>query len=289
MEAGQYQSMYLTADSLQEAEKASRSLCLMVASVIRGELRNGFAVIRPPGHHAQGGMAGGYCLINHVAVAASYAHSKLGVPKILIVDWDVHHGNGTQEIFYDSPNILYISVHRWDVSNFFPFLATAGPTHVGKHQGIGYNVNVGWSRKGMGDAEYLAAWNHLVMPLAREFNPDLVLVSAGFDAAQGDMGECDVTPRCFGQMTQMLMTLANGRVVCTLEGGYKRSVLTNCVLSVLHSLTGMSEAARAKQDDESRSSWDDIDESAIRCIDAAKEALRPFWKCLQIPVIESSL
>lgn len=109
---------------------------------------------------------------------------------MLICDWDVHHGNGTQSIFLNEPDVLYFSVHRWNGGNFFPFLQNAGPTNVGVGDGEGFNVNVGWSRKGMGDAEYLAVWEKLLMPVARKFQPDLVLVSAGFDAAVGDMGKC---------------------------------------------------------------------------------------------------
>jgi histone deacetylase 6 len=290
MESNQYHSVYLTSDSLMEAEKASQSFCYLVSRVVLGDVNNGFAIIRPPGHHAQSGMAGGYCVINHVAVAASYALTNLGLSKILIVDWDVHHGNGTQEIFFDNPNVLYISLHRWEGGNFFPFSANAGPTHIGKGRGKGYNANVGWSRKGMGDAEYLAAWTRLVLPLAREFDPDLVLVSAGFDAAQGDMGDCNVAPQCFGQMTRMLMTLAKGRVVCTLEGGYKRSILSKCVLSVLHALTGMPDEANKDEHNcplgpNHEASvcgwWDEIDDSAARSIEATIGALRPYWKCLQ--------
>jgi histone deacetylase 6 len=157
---------------------------------VEGDLDNGFAIIRPPGHHAEPGVAGGYCVINNVAVATAYAREKLGIKRVLICDWDVHHGNGTQSIFLNEPDVLYFSVHRWHGGNFFPFLQNGGPTNVGVDKGEGFNVNVGWSRKGMGDAEYLAVWEKLLMPMARKFQPELVLVSAGFDAAVGDMGKC---------------------------------------------------------------------------------------------------
>lgn len=187
-EAEQFKSIYFTKDTVAEAKTAATSLCRLVTKVVEGDLDNGFAVIRPPGHHAEPGLAGGYCVINNVAVAASYAREKLGLERVLIVDWDVHHGNGTQSIFLNDPNVLYFSVHRWHGGNFFPFLQNGGPTTVGIDDGEGFNVNVGWSRKGMGDDEYLAVWEKLLMPMAHEFQPDLVLVSAGFDAALGDMG-----------------------------------------------------------------------------------------------------
>lgn len=187
-EAEQYKSIYFTKHTVTEAKTAATSLCRLVTKVVDGDLDNGFAVIRPPGHHAEPGVAGGYCVINNVAVAASYARERLGLDKILIVDWDVHHGNGTQAIFSNDPNVLYFSVHRWHGGNFFPFQQNSGPTNVGIGDGKGFNVNVGWSRKGMGNDEYMAVWEKVLMPIARDFEPDLVLVSAGFDAALGDMG-----------------------------------------------------------------------------------------------------
>jgi acetoin utilization deacetylase AcuC-like enzyme len=189
-EAEQYKSIYFAKGSVSEAKAAAASLCRLVTKVVDDDLDNGFAIIRPPGHHAEPGMAGGYCIINNVAVAAAYAREKLGVKPVLIVDWDVHHGNGTQSIFLNDPDVLYFSVHRWHRGCFFPFLQNGGPTNVGIDEGKGFNVNVGWTRKGMGDAEYLAVWEKLLMPMATEFQPELVLVSAGFDAAIGDMGKC---------------------------------------------------------------------------------------------------
>jgi histone deacetylase 6 len=287
-EAHQYKSIFLTKDSTTQAKKAAASLCSLVSDVVRGDLDNGFAVIRPPGHHAEPGLAGGYCLINNIAVAAAYARVKHALPKILIVDWDVHHGNGTQSIFLEDPNVLYFSVHRWQGGNFFPFLSNGGPTNVGKGEGEGFNVNVGWSRKEMGDEEYFAVWERLLMPIAREFNPDLVLVSAGFDAAASDMGECNVTPEAFGHLTRSLQSLANGRVVCTLEGGYVRSVLGKCVQSVVGSLLDRKSPEIYKTiEEEAERQRDGSD--ILECIDpiAAKdicltiEAHRPYWKCLR--------
>ena len=147
---------------------------------------------------------------------------------------------------------------------------------VGVDQGLGFNVNVGWNRKGMGDDEYYAAWNKVVMPLACEYEPDLVLVSAGFDAAIGDMGECHVTPECFGHLTQSLMTLSNGKVVCTLEGGYIRSVLGKCVLRVVEALLN-----RRHDHQEENVDLDDIDVSAAASIRATMASQRSYWQCIR--------
>jgi histone deacetylase 6 len=287
-EAEQYKSIYLTADSLLEAQQAATSLCTLVSGVVQGDLDNGFAIIRPPGHHAEPGLASGYCVINNVAVATAYARSKLNVKKILIVDWDVHHGNGTQAIFLNDPNVLYFSVHRWHGGNYFPFLPNAGPATVGTGKGEGFTVNVGWTRKNMGNDEYYAVWERLLMPMAHEFDPELVLISAGFDAADGDLGECRVTPEGFGGLTRALTTLANGRVVGALEGGYVRSVLGPCVSAVISSLldrrspeqyrtqAAYEQKERAGVDLEQR-----IDPVAAQNIRATVAAHQPYWKFLQ--------
>ncbi|KAI4465633.1 histone deacetylase [Holotrichia oblita] len=189
-----------------------------------GDIRNGFAIVRPPGHHAEPEQAMGFCFFNSVAIAARLLQTEHRVHKILIFDWDVHHGNGTQQIFYDDPRVLVISIHRHDDGNFFP--GTGNPDECGSGPGMGFNVNIAWSgglNPPLGDAEYLAAFRSVVMPIALEFSPDIVLVSAGFDAAEGhsaNLGGYRVSPACFGYMTRQLTQIARGRVVLALEGGY---------------------------------------------------------------------
>ncbi|XP_023012143.1 histone deacetylase 4 [Leptinotarsa decemlineata] len=189
-----------------------------------GDIRNGFAIVRPPGHHAEPQQAMGFCFFNSVAIAARILQREHRVHKILIFDWDVHHGNGTQEIFYDDPRVLVISMHRHDDGNFFP--GTGGVTECGSGAGVGFNVNIAWSgglNPPLGDAEYLAAFRSIIFPIAREFGPDIVLVSAGFDSTEGHLaplGGYRVSPACFGYMTRQLMQLARGRIVLALEGGY---------------------------------------------------------------------
>ena len=252
-----------------------------MSRVVRDELDNGFAVIRPPGHHAEPGLACGYCLINNVAVAASYARRNLGVAKILIVDWDVHHGNGTQSIFINDPNVMYFSVHRWQRGKFFPFQSNGGPECVGEGPGKGFNVNVGWSRKGMGDDEYRAVWDWLLMPMAKEFEPDLILVSAGFDAAEGDMGECLVTPECFHHLTRKLLTLSSGKLVAALEGGYVRSVLANCVSEVALAMLQPEGLESETTNSFSTIRLENIDSAAADDIRATASAHADYWNCLK--------
>lgn len=145
----------------------------------KGDINNGFAVVRPPGHHAESDLAMGFCYFNSIAIAAKLMRQRLPeIRRVLIVDWDVHHGNGTQQAFYEDDTVLYVSIHRHDDGNFFP--GTGGPTECGAGTGLGFNVNIAWSgglNPPLGDAEYLAAFRTLVMPIAREFAPDIVLVS----------------------------------------------------------------------------------------------------------------
>ena len=163
-----------------------------------------------------------------------------------------------------------------------------GPSSVGNGDGEGFNINVGWNDKKMGDDEYLVVWEKLLMPVATEFSPDLVIVSAGFDAAQGDMGECDVTPQCFARLIRRLKTLAGGKVVCSLEGGYVRSVLCKCVEGVLSSLLDAESNDKCKEELQrfyknigDNDMLDCINPSAAKSIRDAMKAHAKYWNCLK--------
>ncbi|XP_039718408.1 histone deacetylase 9 isoform X8 [Pteropus medius] len=207
-----------------------------------GGLGNGFAVVRPPGHHAEESTAMGFCFFNSVAITAKYLRDQLNISKILIVDLDVHHGNGTQQAFYADPSILYISLHRYDEGNFFP--GSGAPNEVGTGLGEGYNINIAWTGgldPPMGDIEYLEAFRAVVTPVAKEFDPDMVLVSAGFDALEGHappLGGYKVTAKCFGHLTKQLMTLADGHVVLALEGGHDLTAICDASEACVNALLG---------------------------------------------------
>ncbi|XP_071990815.1 histone deacetylase 7 isoform X3 [Engystomops pustulosus] len=228
--------------SSNAARWAAGSVIELAVKVVTEELKNGFALVRPPGHHADPSTAMGFCFFNSVAIAAKQLQQRLDVRKILIVDWDVHHGNGTQRVFYRDPNVLYISLHRHDDGNFFP--GSGAADEVGANSGEGFNVNVAWAGgldPPMGDAEYLAAFRTVVMPIAHEFSPDVVLVSAGFDAAEGHpapLGGYKVTAKCFGHMTRQLMSLAGGRVVLALEGGHDLTSICDASEACVSALLG---------------------------------------------------
>ncbi|XP_077402182.1 histone deacetylase 7 isoform X2 [Vanacampus margaritifer] len=224
------------------ARMAAGSVVELAVRVAKGELKNGFAVVRPPGHHADPSNPMGFCYFNSVAIAAKQLQQKLNVSKILIVDWDVHHGNGTQEIFYSDPSVLYMSLHRYDHGNFFP--GSGSPAEVGSGPGEGFNVNLAWTGgldPPMGDAEYLAAFRTVMMPIALEFAPDVVLVSAGFDAAEGNpapLGGYKVSAKCFSFLTRQLMSLAGGRLVLSLEGGHDLTAICDASEACVSALLG---------------------------------------------------
>lgn len=221
-EAGDhYNSVFFNEKTYDCARMAAGSILEVVDEVLGGQSRSGVCIVRPPGHHAESDMPHGFCVFNNVAVAANYAKEVHGVKRVLILDWDIHHGNGTQHMFEADPTVLYISLHRYDYANFFPKSEDANYTAVGTGRGEGFNVNIPWNRRAMGNAEYVMAFQQAVLPIAYEFDPELVLVSAGFDAAIGDpLGGYKVTPEAYGLFTHWMASLAEGKVVVCLEGGY---------------------------------------------------------------------
>jgi acetoin utilization deacetylase AcuC-like enzyme len=199
---------------------------LAAGTAIEAALRGGFALVRPPGHHALAGRAMGFCLFNNVAVAARAAQQRLDVERIAIVDFDVHHGNGTDAIFREDDSVLYVSIHQWP---FYP--GSGGPDDQGES-----TVNVPL-RAGSGDEEYLEAFERVVEPAVERFEPELVLVSAGFDAHEADpLGDMEVTEIGFRDLAHRCAALAD-RVAAVLEGGYELETLPGLVDAALDGFT----------------------------------------------------
>jgi acetoin utilization deacetylase AcuC-like enzyme len=223
---GSYQAALLAAGGVVEA----------VIAAVAGKPSVSFALLRPPGHHAERNRAMGYCLFNNVAVGAAFAKSELGVKRVFIVDWDVHHGNGTQHIFERDPEVLFFSVHQYP---HFPGSGVFTETGVGPGEGFTINVPL---PGGYGDGEYAAIFEALIMRLAVEFEPGLILVSAGFDMLSADpLGKMRLTTRGLAAITRCLMESAarvcGGRMVLVLEGGYNPAALTDGVAAVMDELT----------------------------------------------------
>uniref|UniRef100_K7E8J7 Histone deacetylase domain-containing protein n=1 Tax=Ornithorhynchus anatinus TaxID=9258 RepID=K7E8J7_ORNAN len=234
-----YDAVYFHPESYRCARLAAGVTLQLVDAVLTGAVRNGMALVRPPGHHSQRDAANGFCVFNNVAVAARHAKAKHGLKRILIVDWDIHHGQGTQYLFQDDPSVLYFSWHRYEHQRFWPQLRESDYDAVGQGSGRGFNVNVPWNEVGMGNADYLAVFFHVLLPLALEFNPELVLVSAGYDSGIGDPeGEMVATPECFAHLTHLLQPLAGGRLCVVLEGGYHLLSLAESVSTTVRTLLG---------------------------------------------------
>uniref|UniRef100_A0A665WBC3 Histone deacetylase n=1 Tax=Echeneis naucrates TaxID=173247 RepID=A0A665WBC3_ECHNA len=276
--------MFVDSDTIWNEVHSSSAARLAVGSVVElvfkvatGELKNGFAVVRPPGHHAEESTPMGFCYFNSVAIAAKLLQQRLSINKILIVDWDVHHGNGTQQAFYDDPNVLYMSIHRYDDGNFFP--GSGAPDEVGSGPGVGFNVNVAFTGgldPPMGDAEYLAAFRSVVMPIANEFAPDIVLVSSGFDAVEGHpppLGGYTLTSKCFGYLTRQLMTLAGGRVVLALEGGHDLTAICDASEACVAALLGQELDALPKAVLEQRPN-----PNAVHSLEKVIETHSKYWR-----------
>ena len=225
---------YFSPGTWAAARAAAGSACDLAMKVLSGELSQGIAVVRPPGHHATRDRAMGFCLLNNVAAAAAAARAA-GAARVAIVDWDVHHGNGTQDIFWDDPAVLYMSVHQFP---YYP--GTGAPTEIGGPRALGATVNVGLPG-GSRDADYLATFDHVFLPALAKFKPDLVLVSAGFDAFEHDpLAGMRVTHAGFAQMARRLRHAADvhasGRIVAVLEGGYDLDGLAGGMTATLAAL-----------------------------------------------------
>ncbi len=220
------------------ARLAAGGALALADRIVAGEVENGFALSRPPGHHAERGMALGFCLFNNVAIAARYLQQAHGVDKVLILDFDVHHGNGTQHTFEEDPSVMYASIHQYP---YYPGTGAVSETGVGRGAGATVNCPV---PAGAGDEEYRRAFNERILPAADAFAPEFLILSAGFDAHAADpLAQVRVSTDCFGWMSERIVEIADrhasGRVLSMLEGGYNVDVLPRCVETHLAVLAGI--------------------------------------------------
>uniref|UniRef100_A0A674HCQ3 Histone deacetylase 10 n=1 Tax=Taeniopygia guttata TaxID=59729 RepID=A0A674HCQ3_TAEGU len=246
-----YDAFFFHPSTYRCARLAVGAALQLVDAVMAGKVHNGMALVRPPGHHSQRNAANGFCLFNNVAIAAEYAKLKYGLQRILIVDWDVHHGQGTQYIFEEDPSVLYFSWHRYEHQEFWPSLRESDYDAVGLGKGKGFNVNLPWNK----------------------FDPELVIVSSGYDSGIGDPeGQMNATPEVFAHLTHFLMQLANGKLCVILEGGYHLKSLGESVCMTVKTLLGdpvpqiTGEMAPCL--------------SAVESIQNVRAAHKPYWKWL---------
>ena len=255
----------LSRDSWEAAVLASGAAIGAVESALSGEAA--FAVARPPGHHAGAATGMGFCLLNHAAVAAEHARA-LGVERVAILDWDVHHGNGTQDVFYDDDGVLYLSVHQ---SPFYP--GTGDAYEVGEGRGRGFTVNVPLPARS-GEDLYAAAFEGIFLPVLREYRPGLLLVSAGYDAHAADLlGGMSLQAASFGRFAALLAGLARevgaAPLVFVLEGGYDLGALTEGIAATILGVEESPDFARQQPP------------AGARPVEAARRTLAPFWESLR--------
>jgi acetoin utilization deacetylase AcuC-like enzyme len=261
-----------TAETYDVARLAAGGVMNAIDSVVGGESDNAFAFVRPPGHHAQPATAAGFCIFNNIAIGARHAVARCKIKRILIVDWDLHHGNGTQEIFYEDSQVLYFSMHQ---SPGYP--GTGGMSEVGRGKGIGYTLNCPL-KAGADDAVYIRVFRDILSPITRAFQPEIILVSAGFDAYIGDpLGGMRMTPEGFGFLARILLNLADeccgGRLVAILEGGYNIQGLAKSVRAVLLELLGETRVT----DEQLIRMAAETNETTELLIGRLREQFRPYW------------
>jgi len=218
----------ISTKSYDAAVMAAGGVLTAVDAILAGRVANAFCAVRPPGHHALDDRAMGFCIFNNVALGTRYVQEQYNLAKVLIVDWDVHHGNGTQAAFYEDPSVLYFSVHQYP---FYP--GTGAESETGRGKGLGTTVNVPLPA-GSDDSDFLDAFERKLRPAAVKFAPDFVFVSAGFDIHEDDtLGGMRVTTECFGKLTRLVKDIAEqfckGRLVSVLEGGYNLDALAASV------------------------------------------------------------
>ena len=230
--------------SWEAALRGAGAACAMAEAVLAGDAPTGFCGLRPPGHHAEADRAMGFCLLSNVAVAARYAIDSLGAERVLVLDWDVHHGNGTHAIFHSSPEVLFASIHQWP---FYPGTGALADAGSGAGEGFAINLPV---PVGAGEDEFLGLVQHVVSPAAREFRPGLILISAGFDAHREDpLADCLLETSSFAQLTAEVGALAADLGVpvgAVLEGGYDTGALADSVAATMAVLATGGEARRVE-------------------------------------------
>ena len=228
---------FVSARSYEAAIKAAGAPLTAIDAILQGEIDNAYCLVRPPGHHAVAESAMGFCLFNNVAVAARYAIDKHGLERVMIIDYDVHHGNATQEMFYDDPRVLYFSIHQ---APFYP--GTGLSDEIGQGAGLGTTINVPLPPT-TGYETYEPVFRQVMAPAADRFDPQLILVSAGFDAHWKDpLGGMYLSTAGFANLTgiiiELAQTLCNGRIVFVQEGGYDKLAMAGCVATCINLLLG---------------------------------------------------
>lgn len=260
---------YVSPRSYEVAVRAVGGLLSLCDAIMEGKVASGFALIRPPGHHAEKRRAMGFCLFNNIAIAARYLKVKYGLGKIAIIDFDLHHGNGTQKEFYSEKDFLYFSTHQYP---YYP--GTGSMDEIGSGDGLGYTVNVPLPY-GMGNEDYTYVFREILLPILYGYEPSAILVSAGFDAYYRDpLGGMNLTEEGYASMTALIKEAAikvcGGKVLFALEGGYNIEGLASCVRTVIETMLDRKSLITSYEGRPKR--------EAIEIVDKLKRRLSPYWK-----------
>ncbi|OIR58343.1 MAG: histone deacetylase clr3 [Amphiamblys sp. WSBS2006] len=263
------ESVYANNSTTLAAKTAAGSTVKLAEAVWDGSLSSGIALVRPPGHHAEKNRPRGFCILNNIAIAAAALKEK-GAKRILIFDWDIHHGNGTQEMFQNDDAVLFISIHRHDEGHFYPHCSDSDIA-IGEKERDN-TINIPWMEGGKENADYLYVFTRVVLPIIQQFNPEVVLVSAGFDPSEGDaFGGCCVTPPLYAAMTHSLLSFARGKLVLVLEGGYTKKNILDGMEACVAVLLGNSPDPSFVEGK--------VSERAIETAQKVISAHAPYWDC----------
>jgi acetoin utilization deacetylase AcuC-like enzyme len=296
----EFDSVFLTIHSIECAKHAAGACLQAVDAVLTSKIDSAACAIRPPGHHAESYCAMGYCLFNNAALAARKAVDEFGLKRVAIVDFDIHHGNGTQRLFWADERILYISIHRWDNGLFYPhrqFESCSKAIGMENTPAEGKTVNIAFQGNGlpMGNLEYRAAWTSIVEPILNQFNPELLIISAGFDAAQHDpIGGYCVTPKCFGEMTRRILihptTLTSNpmeyekrKCILILEGGYNLQATADSFVECISAMVAPIDSSVWPSMESNiwkssgESEWSKVRDEAIEAINSTIQAHENHW------------
>lgn len=243
-------------------------------------VKSAFCLVRPPGHHAGTSTADGYCFFNNAAVAAHFARELYGLKRVCILDWDVHHGDGTQEMFYDTNEVLFISVHRYENQAFYPYKEISSHEYIGEKEGEGFNINVAWNttekeedESKVGTKEYKYLFENLLFGIIQEYDPQLLIISAGFDSALGDpLGKQQVAHDTYHWLSENLQRICP-KILMILEGGYNMDTLVNCATISVKALMGYKKDFLFTDVTE-----DDLIPEALDCMKKTAEVHSKYWK-----------
>ncbi len=267
---------FMSQQTFEVAKLAAGASMTAIDTLAKDDISSSFVAVRPPGHHAMSQRQMGFCIFNNIAIAANYARKHLGHKRVLIIDWDVHHGNGTQDIFYDDPGIFFISMHQYP---HWPY-ETGWLDEVGVGEGKGFNLNIPLP-PGTGDQGHLRAWDSIIEPVSHEYKPDIILVSAGYDAHQSDyMSNQNVTTQGFGMLAGRLQKLSQAldiKTACFLEGGYHTEALAESVVATLNALA----KAPSQIEEEESITADQAPEELESRLQLLRKQFDQYWDCFK--------